>query len=174
LIPTGKYTSCTVVLKATPASIMMRTVVHLPFASWENYCVWKSLALRQPNSAWLGLGGALANMLQMRSESAEVPLNAGAKPNAQAQGQGKANPNPHHANQSGLASLGFGKGIGSRPTLHDHLCLPPSLRFAFCAVGGGSNARRHKNDEGEEFSGPLVAARKALLATRTCYDQTES
>jgi hypothetical protein len=55
-----------------------------------NYCVWKFLALRQPNSAWLGLGVALANMLPstaqggMRSESAEVPLNAGAKPNAQA------------------------------------------------------------------------------------------
>ena len=64
--------------------------VRLPFASWENYCVWEFLALRQPNSAWLGLGVALANMLPstaqggMRSESAEVPLNAGAKPNAQA------------------------------------------------------------------------------------------
>ena len=86
----GKYTPGTAVLKATPASIMMRTVVRLPFASWENYCVWKFLALRQPNSAWLGLGVALANMLPstaqggMRSESAEVPLNAGAKPNAQA------------------------------------------------------------------------------------------
>ena len=60
--------------------------VRLPFA----YCVWEFLALRQPNSAWLGLGVALANMLPstaqrgMRSESAEVPLNAGAKPNAQA------------------------------------------------------------------------------------------
>jgi hypothetical protein len=56
----------------------------------ENYCVWEFLALRQPNSAWLGLGVALANMLPgtaqggMRSESAEVSLNAGAKPNAQA------------------------------------------------------------------------------------------
>ena len=64
--------------------------VRLPFASWENYCVWKFLALRQLSSAWLGLGVALANMLPstaqrgMRSESAEVPLNAGAKPNAQA------------------------------------------------------------------------------------------
>jgi len=64
--------------------------VRLPFASWENYCVWKFLALRQPSSAWLDLGVALANMLPstaqggMTSERAEVPLNAGAKPNAQA------------------------------------------------------------------------------------------
>ena len=98
--------------------------VRLPFASWENYCVWEFLALRQPNSAWLGLGVALANMLPstaqggMRSESAEVPLNAGAKPNAKAYGQGKANPNSHHPN--GPTSFGFGKGIGSRPTLHNH------------------------------------------------------
>ena len=65
-------------------------------------------------------------------ESAEVPINAAAKPSltrqAQRQGQGPRLgqaqlPAPR---QDRPASFGFGRGIGPRPTLDDHCVWPPS------------------------------------------------
>ena len=43
-----------------------------------------------------------------------------AKHNAKAKTQHQAHTNAQHPSQDGPASFGFGKGIGSRPTLDDH------------------------------------------------------
>ena len=47
-----------------------------------------------------------------------------AKPNAKAKTQHQAHTNAQHPSQDGPGSFGFGQGIGSRPTLHDHCVCP--------------------------------------------------
>jgi hypothetical protein len=73
-----------------------------------------------------------------------------AKPNAKAKTQHQAHTNAQHPSQDGPGSFGFGRGIGSRPTLDDH-CVPFALRSPTSsaqalAVGlaqsGGSSVRR--------------------------------
>jgi hypothetical protein len=47
-----------------------------------------------------------------------------AEPNAKAKTQHQAYTNAQHPSQDGPGSFGFGRGIGSRPTLDDHCVCP--------------------------------------------------
>jgi len=65
-----------------------------------------------------------------------------AKPNAKAKTQHQAHTNAQHPSQGGLASLGFGKGIGSRPTLHDHCVCPFVARCRHSQRWGSKGGER--------------------------------
>jgi len=82
------------------------------------------------------------------ADSVEACASTKSKPKGQ-----RPNANQHNHSQGGLPSLGFGKGIRSRPTLDDHCVCP------FAALSQTCASTRHNNDQGEEFSGPLVMTR---------------
>src|SRR6516225_8673928 len=63
-----------------------------------------------------------------------------AEPNAKAKTQHQAHTNAQHPSQDGPGLFGFGKGIGSRPTLHDHCVCPFVARCATAKVGGAKAA----------------------------------
>src|SRR6516225_3487196 len=142
----GNYTSRTVVLEATPASIWSISDAAETLLPWLGRAPLRLCVTRLPSrqhrlkffGPWNFVSVARAALdksfarrqhthprvvrvwCAQRTDSVE----ACAEANAPAKAQHQAHRHAHHANQSGTASLGFGKSVRSRPTLHDHGVCP--------------------------------------------------